>query len=209
MFLLGVTGSMGCGKSRVSKRLVELGAHLLDSDQLARAAVAPGSEGLRRVAEYFGAEVIQEDGSLNRRRLGELVFENPARRKELEGIIHPQIWRMQAESLTRWQAETPDAVVVLEIPLLFETGAQRKCDLTVTVACGEQQMARLAERGNMDEATKRRVIAQQTPEAEKKRLADVVIDNSGQWEATEAQIQALWGQVNGRQGKAWPWPGAE
>ncbi|MEO5340742.1 MAG: dephospho-CoA kinase [Magnetococcus sp. MYC-9] len=203
LLLVAVTGSLGCGKSRVSRWLAERGAHLLDADQEGRAVLLPGSRGWQAVVDHFGPEILGEDlpGSprpIDRRRLGEIIFRDIEARKRLEAIVHPQIFRRLARALLRWQRQTPrDAttLVVVEIPLLFETASEQRFDWTVAVLCGAAQEERLQERSAMSPAVRQAVIAQQLPEQEKQQRARSVIDNSGSWPATELQLQRLWSEL--------------
>lgn len=230
LFLVAVTGAMGCGKSAVSRRLATCGAFLLDADQDARAVLMPGSEGWRAVLARFGAGILcgpvatePLDASatdaawpaIDRRLLGEQVFRDPQARAELEQIIHPRIFQRQAERLARWQKATPSGsvtIVVADIPLLFETESDGKFDLTVAVVCGAQQWQRLQGRVGMSVAVQKAVVAQQLSESEKQRRANKIIDNRGAWRDTERQVTALWSDMQVRARgvvrRAWPraWP---
>ncbi|MBF0463047.1 MAG: dephospho-CoA kinase [Magnetococcales bacterium] len=228
LFLVAVTGSVGCGKSRVSRWLAERGAHLLDADQDARAVLEPGSSGWQAVVARFGATVLAGENSgahppLDRRRLGEIVFRDPEARAALEAIVHPRIQQRQALALAQWQQATPageTALVVAEIPLLFETNGEERYDWTVAVLCGPAQWARLQERTGMSPEVRRAVIAQQLPEADKRRRARQTIDNSGPWSATERLLEQMWAELQQRarqtgsgaerRQRAWPhrWPEA-
>lgn len=213
IFLVAITGSMGCGKSAVTRRLAHHGAHRLDADQDARAVLTPGSPGWQAVLAQFGPEILVGHATpslppshgdpplpdIDRRALGHKVFHDPEARARLEAIVHPHIYRRQAHTLAQWQAMTPAgtvAMVVAEIPLLFETGSETRFDRTVAVLCGGQQWQRLAERAGMSDHTKRAVIAQQLPESDKQQRAHRTIDNSGPWKNTERQIEILWSETH-------------
>lgn len=214
LWLVAVTGSMGCGKSGVTAMLAAKGARAMDSDRLARQLLEPEASGWRQVVEHFGTAILEGgEGALarrpvDRRALGERVFANPEERAALEAILHPLIYRQQAETLARWQEEGQTTIIVAEVPLLFETGGAARYDLTVTVACGRQQWARLQARTGMTDATKRAVMAQQMTEAEKKQRAHRVVDNSGPLEATKKQVDTLWQEIitlaRTAQKRAWP-----
>lgn len=231
LFLLAITGSMGCGKSAVTRNLAQRGAYQLDADQDARALLTPGSHGWYAVLERFGPQILVGQDPLaqsqpvsdiplleiDRRVLGEKVFHDRAARAALEAIIHPRIHKRQARALAQWQRATPPgsvAIVVAEIPLLFETGSEQRYDRTVAVLCGQQQWSRLQERTGMSTTIKQTVISQQMSESEKKRRANSVIDNGGTWHETESQVELLWSEIKriskDKHHFAWPraWPEA-
>ncbi|MDI6870938.1 MAG: dephospho-CoA kinase [Bacillota bacterium] len=192
---LGLTGGLGSGKSRVAQALQELGAAVIDADQLAREAVAPGTPGYRAVVEAFGREYLAADGSLDRQKLGRLVFADESARRRLEAIIHPEVIRLmraRVEALER--AGAP--VVVLEVPLLFEAGLENEVDKVVVVDAPEEvRVARVAARGSLTAGEARQRLAAQLPLGEKVRRADYVIDNSGRWEETQLQVERLWEEI--------------
>jgi dephospho-CoA kinase len=204
LFIIGITGSMGCGKSTVTKLFAKRGARLLDADELAREVVLPGEVGWQEVVDYFGADILvaQKNAEclpynqrpLDRKKLGELIFNSPAKRKVLEGIIHPKIAIIKAEILKKWELELSNGgprIVVMEVPLLFEAGLDAGCDLTIAVVCGDEQLLRLSERKGMSTAIKEAAIAQQLSEAEKKSRADHIIDNGGSLSDTSVQVDKL------------------
>lgn len=212
LLVVGITGTMGCGKSTVTRLLAERGARLLDADQMARAVVEPGQPGWLEVVARFGEEILVEAASrgegegaiqprfrpLDRRKLAASVFADPEKKRALEAIIHPRIEAMQQATLETWAAGLASgerAIVAMEIPLLFEIGVEHWCDLTLAVVCGPQQWSRLAARAGMDEATKKAAIAQQLPEEVKRGRADRVIDNSQSLEATRVQVDQLWQEL--------------
>ncbi|GAB0058536.1 Dephospho-CoA kinase [Candidatus Magnetaquicoccaceae bacterium FCR-1] len=210
LYLLGITGSIGCGKSTVTRLLGEQGALTLDADQLARQALAPGSPLLDRVAERFGADLLTPDRILNRPLLAERVFSDPDQRRALEGLIHPHVFASMATSLERWDAQTAPGqcrIVALEIPLLFETGSESLCDSIAVVICGDRQTERLAERTNLTTTTRQNIIAQQLPETIKQQHADWILDNRCDAETLLSQILNLWKRLTGQfpsQNPAWP-----
>jgi len=195
--LIGLTGGIASGKSLVAKRLAELGAVHIDADVLAREAVAPGSPGLARVAETFGAAVIADDGSLDRSALGAIVFADDERRAALNAIVHPEVWRLGSERISAARAEDPDAIVVYDVPLLVENRGRRPMtfdEIVVVHAPAEERVRRMVEDRGMTEAEARSRIAAQASDAERLAVADTVIDNSGSIEDTIAQVDALWGR---------------
>src|SRR5437867_2575969 len=172
MLLVGLTGGIGSGKSTVARMLGARGAAVLDSDRFARDAVEPGTPGFDRVVSAFGPEVVAPDGSLDRARLADIVFHDESRRRALEEIVHPEVRRMIAEGIARHTGT--DHVVVVDSPLLIETGAQGMFDLVIVVtAHPETQIGRLVDRG-MDGADARARLAAQMPMDEKAKLADIL-----------------------------------
>jgi dephospho-CoA kinase len=195
---VGLTGGIASGKSTVAKLLASFGAILIDSDVLAREVVEPGTDGLREVVAAFGADVLAADGSLDRAKLGALVFNDATARRRLESIIHPRV-RARASELAA--AAPAAAVVVQDIPLLAETGQAGRFDAVVVVDAPEEvQLARLAERGLSSEDAKARIAAQATRE-ERRAIADHVIDNSGDLESLERQVRSVWDQLTARLGQ--------
>jgi dephospho-CoA kinase len=200
--VIGLTGGIGTGKSTVCKMLRELGAVIVDSDEIVRELQAPGQPMLDEIAEAFGPEVIREDGSLDRARVGELVFRDPEARRKLNGIVHPGVGRESARRLAEARASEA-ALVVLDIPLLYETrrggtasGANAGADAVVVVyASRELQIARQLERNDYDRAEAERRVDSQIPIDEKRSAADHVIDNSGSLEATARQVRALYAKL--------------
>ena len=189
--VLGVTGGIASGKSMVAAMFAELGAVLLSADQLAREAVEPGSAGLARVVETFGRGVLAEDGSLDRERLGQVVFADPGARRALECILHPQIAEL-AEGQLALLRKSGAALIIYEAPLLFEAGAERRVDQSLVVLVDPgQQLARLMERDQVTAEQARARIAAQWPQADKLLRADYVIDNSGSVEQTRQSVSLL------------------
>ncbi len=190
--LVGLTGGIASGKSAVSRQLAELGCRLVEADVLAREVVAPGEPAWRAIVEEFGRGVLLPDGQLDRKRLGALVFADPARRKVLEAITHPAILARRQSILDTWAAEGFDELVVLDIPLLVELGLVAQVDRVVLVYAERQvQLERLMRRDGFGEGDAERRLASQMPLAEKVRHAHYVIDNSGLPAETTAQVRAV------------------
>lgn len=172
--LIGLTGGIGSGKTTVANRWVELGATEIDADVLAREVVLPGSEGLRLVAEHFGADLIQSDGSLNRQLLAERAFSSTENRKLLEGILHPLIQKLAREKVSGISGH-----VIYTIPLLVETNSQLPFDKVVTVSCPEEiRIQRLIESRGMSEQDARARVSSQATDQEREARADLVIDSN-------------------------------
>jgi len=196
---IALTGGIAAGKSTVGARLAELGAVVVDADGLAREAVAPGSEGLARIAESFGTAVIAEDGSLDRAALGAIVFADPDRRRELEGITHPVVRRLAAERMSAAESADPTAVVVYDVPLLVESGPDHGFELVVVAhAPAAVRIERMVALRGMDRAEAERRVGAQASDAERLAIADVVIDTDGTLDATLEQVDRLWERVGGR-----------
>ncbi len=191
--LVGLTGSIATGKSTVSRMFAHLGARVLDADLLAREVVMPGQPAYLKIVEEFGQSVVQEDGTLDRKGLGAIVFAEPARRKRLEEITHPAIAARQQRILSVLEEEAFEGIVIWDVALLFETGGVAKVDRVVVVyADPETEVARLIARDGMAEADARARIASQMPVAEKAKRAHYVIDNSGDRAHSEGQVKAVY-----------------
>jgi dephospho-CoA kinase len=188
-----LTGGIGSGKSEVSRRLVARGAVLVDADAVAREVVAPGTPGLAAVAAEFGEQVLRPDGSLDRDRLGSIVFADDERLRALNAIVHPLVGSRMRELV---QDAPDEAIVVYDVPLLAENDLAGQYDVVVVVdAPVEVQLRRLtAQRGMTEEAAKARIAAQATRER-RRAVADRVIDNSGSLEALDTQVAELWAEL--------------
>ena len=190
MLLVGLTGGLGAGKSTVARMLANRGAVVVDADELARGAIAPGTPGHRKVLEVFGEGVLEEDGSIDRRALAGVVFEDPAARRDLESITHPEVFRLLAEEVEQ-RRETND-VVVFDAALIVETGFDESTDLLVVVALDPAlQLERVVSRG-MDRAEAEARIAAQASSGEREARADEVVHNDGDLADLERQVDALW-----------------
>ena len=189
MIVIGLTGGIASGKSTVSGELSRQGVPIFDADQNARDAVAKGSKGLAMVVESFGNEYLTAEGELNRPKVSELVFRDKQALKTLEGILHKIVWE-NAEGFLKEQQEQGAKLAVLDVPLLIETGWHKQVDKVWLVAVSrQQQIERAMLRSGMTEAeVVARINAQMSLE-EKRKYADVVLDNSGSLEQTLAQVQ--------------------
>ena len=193
MIKVGLTGGIGAGKSEVARLLAAHGAVVIDADALAREAVAPGSEGLARVVAEFGAEVLAPDGTLDRPRLGRIVFADPARLAALNAIVHPYVGRRSHELI----ATAPsDAVVVYDVPLLVESDLQGQYDVVVVVDVPpDVQLQRLTGPRGMTESDARARMAAQASREQRLAAADLVIDNTGDLAALGHRVDALWDEL--------------
>jgi dephospho-CoA kinase len=192
MLRVGLTGSIAVGKSFVSGVLAELGCRVMDADEAARRVVEPGTEGLRAVVEAFGAEVLRADGTLDRARLGALVFGDEARRKLLNSILHPLIIAEQDATLRRWEEEDPHGIGVVDAALMIESGGYKRFNKLIVVHCSpETQLERLMRRNKLTREEAVRRVAAQMPQAEKLRYADFAIDTSAGFEDTRRQTEEV------------------
>jgi dephospho-CoA kinase len=197
--IIGLTGGIACGKSTVAAMLAERGAFVVDADRIAREVVMPGEPALAEVAAVFGQAVIRDDGTLDRRKLGEIVFADPDKRKRLEAILHPAIRERMWARIRQIKADEPGRIVVADIPLLYETGQEDLYDGVIVVYVPrELQIKRLLARNpELGEAKARERIDAQMDIERKKEKAEWVIDNSGSPESTERQVEALWRELAG------------
>ncbi|MCX2969003.1 MULTISPECIES: dephospho-CoA kinase [Streptomyces] len=196
MLSVGLTGGIGAGKSEVARLLASYGAVVVDADRIAREVVEPGTEGHAAVVAEFGEGVLGPDGALDRPALGRIVFADDERRAALNAIVHPLVGARSAE-LQR--AAGGDAVVVHDVPLLTENGLAPLYDVVVVVdASQETRLRRLTELRGMPEDEARARMAAQATRAERRAVADHVIDNDGPLEALEPQVRALWESLRGR-----------
>jgi dephospho-CoA kinase len=188
-----LTGGIGSGKSEVSRRLTALGAVLVDADAVAREVVQPGTSGLAQVVAEFGERILLPDGTLDRERLGSIVFADEELRGRLNAIVHPLVGRRMQELV---DGVPPDAIVVYDVPLLAENDLASLYDLVVVVdAPVEEQVRRLTTlRGMTEDAARARIAAQATRER-RRAVADRVIDNSGPIDALAAQVDRLWADL--------------
>ncbi len=192
MWLIGLTGGIGSGKSSVARWFRERGVPVLDADASVRKLLNEDAETIALIRGEFGLETITPDGTVNRPVLGQIIFADESKLLRLEGIIHPRIEKLRLEELERLE-KAGEAVCVWDIPLLFEKGLQALVQETMLVWVPlETQIARASTRDGLDaEAIMARVQAQM-PLAEKVQLADVVIDNSRSWAETEKQLEKYW-----------------
>jgi dephospho-CoA kinase len=196
--LVGLTGGIATGKSTVSNMLRALGAEIIDADQLARQVVEPGQPAWRQIVEEFGRDVLSPDGTLDRKQLGAIVFANPERRKRLEAITHPAIRTRVKARVDELAAQGFAGIVFYDAAILIEALGHQDMDRIVVVMTDEAtQVARLRGRDGTDDADGRRKIASQMPLADKARLADHVIDNSGDREATAEQVRRVFASLMG------------
>jgi dephospho-CoA kinase len=189
--LIGLTGGIASGKSTVAKILRQLGAAIVDADGLSREVVEPGSDGWKEIVAAFGMDILQADQTLDRQKLRALIFNNPGARKQLEAIIHPKV-RALAEQRIRQHGDAGFALVVYEVPLLFEGKIHEWLRPVVLVACNvDAQRRRLETRDRITREAAQKIIDAQMSLEEKRRLADYVIENDGSLADLENQVRAV------------------
>ncbi|MFF8410221.1 dephospho-CoA kinase [Streptomyces omiyaensis] len=193
MLKVGLTGGIGAGKSEVSRLLVSYGAVLIDADRIAREVVEPGTPGLAAVVAAFGEDVLTAGGTLDRPKLGSVVFADPERLAVLNAIVHPLVGARSAELES---AAGPGDVVVHDVPLLTENGLAPLYDLVVVVdAAPETQLDRLVRLRGMAEQEAAARMAAQATRAARLEIADLVIDNDGPLDALEPQVRTVWEEL--------------
>jgi len=179
MILVGLTGGIASGKSLVSKLLKELGAYIIDADEIAREVIQPGKPAYQEILPQFGEEILNEDGTIDRSKLGRLVFSDPVKRTLLEGIVHPRVFAIEEARRRQIAQQDPEAVIIFDAPLLIETRAYELMDKVIVVYANPRtQLKRLMERDHLEYDEAKRRIAAQLPIADKRQHADYII-NSG------------------------------
>ena len=196
MLKVGLTGGIGAGKSEVSRLLASYGAVLIDADKIAREVVEPGTPGLAAVVEAFGPEILTPEGTLDRQKLGSIVFADADRLATLNAIVHPLVG---ARSQELEKAAGQDAVVIHDVPLLTENTLAPLYDLVIVVdASPETQLERLVTRRGMAESEARARMAAQATREQRRAIADLVIDNDGPLEQLEPQVRKVWAELTRR-----------
>ena len=192
---VGLTGGIASGKSTVAEMLRQLGAVVIDTDQIAREVVQPGSPALQSLRERYGESILDDDGSLRREQLGEIVFASPAEKEWLEQLLHPLI-KARADELAQQASEQGTAVVVFDVPLLLESGWDKNVDqVWVVYVPPAVQRQRLALRDGFSESAVSARLAAQWPIDKKAQQADLVIDNAGTLDKTRRQVETAWQAV--------------
>ncbi len=191
--LLGVTGGIASGKTAVARMLEELGAPIIDFDVLSRVVVEPGKSAWKEVVAYFGEQVLQEDKTLDRKKLSEIVFRDFEKRKKLEGFIHPRIFGEFTRLVKEFAAQDPGAIIQAVVPLLYEVNLQYLFHKILLVYTPEEiQIERLMKRDGISREMAVNILSSQLPLEEKRSYADFIVDNSGSLEETKKQVQEIW-----------------
>jgi len=202
MIVVGLTGGIATGKSTVAEMFKRCGATIIDADRLARNMVQPGKPAWREIVKCFGKSILSPDRTINRHALGAIVFHNRSKLRQLERIIHPRVAREQARLVRRIAKRTPRAVAIYEVPLLFETGVDKRVDTIIVVTADrETQIARLKKRNGLTRAEALRRIKSQMPLAKKARLADVVLNGAEPRSRLKHEVRDLIRRFNGSSGR--------
>jgi len=196
MLNVGLTGGIACGKSTVAKMFVKNGAHLIDFDRLAHEMQEPGKPVWKEVVNHFGEEILQPDKKIDRIKLGNIVFADKGKLIELNNIVHPFVYQEWHVRLDKIGKQEKHAIVLSDIPLLFEGNMQHLFDLTILVLIApEEQVSRLMTRNGVSEKEAGKRLKNQMPISEKIALADIVIDNKGSIPETEKRVREVWREL--------------
>jgi dephospho-CoA kinase len=191
MLKVGLTGGIATGKSYVLEQFRLRGVPCLDADVLAHGVMAPGTEATAAIAARFGPDILASDGAVDRAKLGPIVFADPSARRDLEAMVHPGVYRAIVAGVRAFELVGGDPFVIVDVPLLYETGAEKDFDTVVVTTCTpEKQIARLVARGLTDGAARQRLAAQ-WPTEKKTARADFVIDTDGSFADTDRQIDRV------------------
>lgn len=192
MLKAGLTGGIATGKSFILSVLRELGCEVTDADRVAHEVMEPGRPAFDEIVAHFGPGVIGADGRLDRARIGEIVFADPAERERLNAIVHPRVYEAQSLWFAEIERRNPDAIAVVDAALMIETGSFRRFDKLIVAWCRpELQLQRLMERNSLTEEQARARIGAQMPTSEKLKYADYAIDTSNGFEDTRRQVEAV------------------
>jgi dephospho-CoA kinase len=193
MLNVGLTGGIACGKSTVADMFVRHGAHLIDFDRLAHATQEPGQPAWAGVVNYFGQDILQPDQKIDRNKLAAIVFNDPEKIKVLNNIVHPRVFDLWQTQLDKIEMIEERAIILSDIPLLFEEKMQSLFDLTILVILSPQeQICRLMVRNSITLDAARLRLLSQMPIGDKIKLADIVIDNQGAIDQTEKKVEEVW-----------------
>lgn len=196
MILVGLTGGIASGKSLVSKLLKELGAYVIDADEISHEVIQPGTPAYEEILEHFGEEILREDRTIDRAKLGELVFNDPASRAVLEGIVHPRVFAIEEDRRRKIAQQDPQAVIIFDAPLLIETRSHELMDRVILVYANcRTQLKRLMKRDRLDHNEAKRRLSAQLPLNDKKKYADYIIDGVVSPEEVAKQAEAIYREL--------------
>jgi dephospho-CoA kinase len=197
----GLTGGIATGTSTVAQMFRELGAIVIEADQVGRELVVPGSEPLKKIAEIFGPKILAKDGTLDRKKLADIIYKDEMSRRRLNALLHPVIRRRILQEIERLRDEQPDAIVIVDVPLLLDTTGPEAYELDGVIVVSTDratQIKRLRSRDKMSAEDAERRLGAQRAVAEKAEDADWVIDNSGSEEETRRQVDMMWEELQVR-----------
>ena len=196
MLIVGLTGGVASGKSTVAKMFGREGGYIIDTDMLSREVVKPGSQGWLEVVNFFGRGILKEDQTLNRKKLGDIVFSDGDKRKKLEEILHPKIYERKVVKIKEIVNKDARAIVIIDVPLLIEVNRYKTVDKVILAYVSpEVQTARLMERDGFSLTEARKRISSQMPIDSKVKYADFVINNEGPLSKTEKAVKAVFRQL--------------
>lgn len=199
MIIVGLTGGIATGKSTVAKMFKEAGAVIVDADLIAREVVEKGTPTWKKVRDEFGDEILLDDQEIDRDKLGDIIFNNPEKKEMLNSIVHPAVFQKIGERIKKIEQDAPDAVVILDVPLLIESGMQDGfSDVVLVYITEEMQVKRLMGRDGLSEKDAFARIRSQMSIAEKKDMVDIVIDNSEGLENTRRQVMEVYTRLSGK-----------
>jgi dephospho-CoA kinase len=202
MLIVGLTGGIASGKSLATRVLRDLGAHIIDADKIVHDLLGAGQETCREVVHHFGVAIQLPDGSIDRRKLGDIIFNNPEERAWLNQCIHPRVFEAYNHQVRHISERQPDAIVVMDAALLIETGYHKKVDkLIVVYASQKDQVKRLMERDRFTFEQAMARISSQMPLDEKRAYADYLIENTGTREETELQTREIFSKLKAEAGR--------
>ena len=196
MLRVGLTGGIATGKSTVGRMFVELGCHLIDSDNITHQLLEPGQKVHVAVVQAFGDDILAPDGTINRKILGEIVFNDPQARRKLNSLVHPAVVQRQQEWLMELEARDPQGIAIVDAALMIEAETYKNYDKVIVVACPpEEQRRRLRQRSGLSKEQIETRIRSQMPLEEKMKYADYLIDTSGSLEATRREVEHVYGEL--------------
>ncbi len=200
MLNVGLTGGIACGKSTVALMFVTLGAHLIDFDKLAHEAQEPGKPAWKEIVRHFGKDVLNQDETIDRNKLGNIVFNDQKKLKALNNMVHPIVFNLWQERLDKIKINEEHAIILSDVPLLFEGKMQDLFDLTILVMISpKEQIIRLIERNGVSQEDAEKRLKSQMPIAEKIGFADIVIDNQGNIIQTKEKVAEIWRHLKVRE----------
>ncbi len=193
MLKVGLTGGLACGKTFVGQALAGLGCHLIQADEIGHQVLLPTGEAYTDVVREFGSGILNEDGTIDRKRLAAEVFDRPERLAALNRLVHPPVFRRERELIRKFAESDPHGIVVVEAAILIETGTYKEYDRLILVECEErQQIERAVKRDHADRAAVMARLSRQMPLAEKKKFANYLIDTYGSKEDTLRRVREVY-----------------